>query len=61
MHALRPGYRAIRLRAPTGSRLQFGVLLVHIGLETRNGSFRGRTSVAQRGARRFSLAGPFRP
>ena len=57
MHALRPGYRAIRLRAPSGSRLQFGALLVHMQLETRAGSF--RTSVAQRGARRRSL-GPSR-
>ena len=57
MHALRPGYRAIRLRAPTGSRLQFGALLVHVQLETRAGSF--WTSVSQRGARRRSL-GPSR-
>ena len=34
MHALRPGYRAICLRAPSGSRLQFGAL-VHMQLETR--------------------------
>ena len=30
MHALRPGYRVVRLRAPTGSRLRNGCLLVRV-------------------------------
>ena len=37
MHALRSGYRAVRLRSPTGSRLQFGTLLLHLRFETRQG------------------------
>ena len=39
MHALRGGFRAVRLRAPTGSRLMFGVLLVHLSLEARHGGY----------------------
>ena len=58
MHALRPGYRVIRLRAPSGSRLQFGALLVHLRLDTRMGFL--WTSVAQRGARRRTSLGPSR-
>ena len=35
MHALRDGYRVVRLRAPTGSWLQHGTLLVHLRTESR--------------------------
>ena len=35
MHAVREGYRAIRLRSPTGSRLQHGTLFVHLSTHSR--------------------------
>jgi len=37
MHALRTGYRVVRLRSPTGSQLQFGTLLVCLRSEEREG------------------------
>lgn len=33
MHTLRGGYRVVRLRAPTGSRLRGGALLLRIELD----------------------------
>ena len=38
MDALRTGWRVIKLRSPTGSRLVLGSLLVHISRETRKGT-----------------------
>ena len=40
----------LRLRAPTGSRLQFGCLLVHLRMETRSGGL--GAMAAPRAARR---------
>ena len=37
LHVIRSGYRVVRLRAPTGSRLQFGSLLVRCHFEMRCG------------------------
>ena len=37
MSALRSGWRVLRLRSPTGSRLVLGSLLVHLQLEERKG------------------------
>ena len=37
MSAMRPGWRAIRLRSPTGSRLVLGSVFVHIQFEQRKG------------------------
>ena len=37
MSALRPGWRVLKLRSPTGSRLVLGSLLVHLTKETRKG------------------------
>ena len=53
MHALRSGYRAVRLRSPTGSRLQFGTLLLHLRFETRQGGFSG--GALNKARRRSSL------
>ena len=38
MSALRTGWRVIKLRSPTGSRLVLGSLLVHLTRETRKGT-----------------------
>lgn len=43
LHAIRPGYRVVRLRAPTGSHLQFGSLLVRCHFETRRGGLQPPT------------------
>jgi len=37
MHAMRDGYRVVRMRSATGSRLQFGSLFMHLQKEDRVG------------------------
>ena len=38
MSSLRTGWRVVRLRSPTGSRLALGSLLIHIRKEVRKGT-----------------------
>ena len=51
MQALRAGFRAVRLRSPTGSKLSSGTLLVRLRTERSRGGGGGVWMLHQRGSR----------